>query len=203
MDGTEWLASGVERRHHPPARPTAGQNQLSRASGDDQPGGLMFRLAWLSRGRPVAAGCRAAGVRQSHPVALLIVVTGPPGAGKLTVARALASEFDRSALVEGEVFFAFIARGALAPWLPAFAAAAGVEHLHYAVLLPPARQCLERVASRTGHGFTDQHAARHMHDQFASSAIDPRHVLPNPAEEASKTAREILRRTRAGTLNYP
>jgi adenylate kinase family enzyme len=34
-------------------------------------------------------------------VALLIVVTGPPGAGKSTVARALASEFDRSALLPG------------------------------------------------------------------------------------------------------
>jgi adenylate kinase family enzyme len=34
-------------------------------------------------------------------VALLIVVTGPPEAGKSTVARALASEFDRSALLPG------------------------------------------------------------------------------------------------------
>ena len=46
----------------------------------------------------------------------LIVVTGPPGAGKTTVARALSALFDRSALVAGDQFFGFIDRGFLAPW---------------------------------------------------------------------------------------
>jgi hypothetical protein len=69
----------------------------------------------------------------------LLVVTGPPGAGKSTVARVLAGpsataawceapavaggvpptgEDDRTALVEGDAFFGFLARGAVAPWLP-------------------------------------------------------------------------------------
>src|SRR5260370_6209940 len=147
-------------------------------------------------------------MRQSPAVALLIVVTGPPGAGKSTVARALADEFDRSALIEGDAFFAFVARGAIVPWLPtahaqnevvtraaaaaaggyaaggydtvydgvvwpwfltAFAAAAAVQPLHYAVLLPPAGQCLERVASRTRHGFPDPAADRHVHEGVASA----------------------------------
>jgi hypothetical protein len=175
-------------------------------------------------------------------VALLIVVTGPPGAGKSTVARALADEFDPSVLIEGDAFFAFLARGAIPPWLPAanvqnevtttaaaaatgrfaaggyptiydgvlgpwflpgFAAAASVDHLHYAVLLPPAEQCVQQVASRTGHGFTDPVAARHMHAQFAGSGIDQRHVLANPPDAAEETVREILRRTRSGMLSYP
>ena len=51
-------------------------------------------------------------------MALLIVVTGPPGAGKLPVARALAGNFGRSVLVGGDAFFAFVARGAIAPSLP-------------------------------------------------------------------------------------
>jgi cytidylate kinase len=175
-------------------------------------------------------------------MALLLVVTGPPGAGKSAVARTLAGEFNPSVLVEGDTFFAFVAQGAIAPWLPAahgqnevitkaaaaaagtyanggydtvydgvigpwflpgFAAAAGVQHLHYAVLLPPARQCLEQVARRTGHGFTDQTAAQHMHQQFTASGINPRHMLDNPPGAQAETAREILRRAHSGTLAYP
>jgi hypothetical protein len=48
----------------------------------------------------------------------LLIVTGPPGAGKSTVARLLAGGFDSSVLVEGDAFFGFLASGAIAPWLP-------------------------------------------------------------------------------------
>jgi predicted ABC-type ATPase len=48
----------------------------------------------------------------------LLVITGPPGAGKSTVVRILADRFEPSALVEGDSFFAFLARGAIPPWLP-------------------------------------------------------------------------------------
>jgi cytidylate kinase len=52
-------------------------------------------------------------------VADLIVVTGPPGAGKSTVARILSGLFDASALVSGDQFFAFIDQGFVAPWTTA------------------------------------------------------------------------------------
>jgi cytidylate kinase len=175
-------------------------------------------------------------------MAMLIVVTGPPGAGKSTVAGALAQEFERAVLVEGDAFFAFVARGAVSPWLAeahaqnevitqaaaaaagrysaggydtvydgvvgpwfldTFMAAAGVACLQYAVLLPGVAECVTRVASRTGHGFTDEAATRHMHAQFAQARLSARHVLANPASSAAETAREILLRARDGVLRYP
>lgn len=48
----------------------------------------------------------------------LLVVTGPPGSGKSTVARVLADVAGPSALIEGDRFFAFLARDASEPWLP-------------------------------------------------------------------------------------
>lgn len=49
-------------------------------------------------------------------VSELIVVSGPPGAGKTTAARTLSQLFDPSALIPGDQFFAFIERGSIAPW---------------------------------------------------------------------------------------
>ena len=47
----------------------------------------------------------------------LIVVAGPPGAGKSTVAERLADGISPSALVRGDDFFAFVRQGFVAPWL--------------------------------------------------------------------------------------
>jgi predicted ABC-type ATPase len=55
---------------------------------------------------------------QDGEVSELLVVTGPPGAGKSTVALALALSAERSVLVEGDQFFGFLAAGAIDPWLP-------------------------------------------------------------------------------------
>jgi energy-coupling factor transporter ATP-binding protein EcfA2 len=46
-----------------------------------------------------------------------VVITGPPGAGKSTVARVMAAVADRSVLVEGDAFFAFLGNGRIDPWL--------------------------------------------------------------------------------------
>jgi len=48
----------------------------------------------------------------------LLVVTGPPGSGKSTVAKVLAEQVGPSALIEGDQFFAFLAHDAIQPWLP-------------------------------------------------------------------------------------
>lgn len=171
----------------------------------------------------------------------LVVVSGPPGAGKSAVARELAGAFPVSALVPGDDFFAFVASGWVAPWLPeahrqnevvlgaaaaaagrfvtggyavvyegvvgpwflpAFATATGLPELSYVVLLPSEEECLRRVATRTGHGFTDADAARRMHRQFTGADVDERHVLRDPAGPASDAAAEILARLDRGVLRY-
>jgi adenylate kinase family enzyme len=47
----------------------------------------------------------------------LLLITGPPGAGKSTVSRAIAKASPQSVFVEGDSFFGFLATGSIAPWL--------------------------------------------------------------------------------------
>lgn len=50
--------------------------------------------------------------------------------------------------------------------LDKFLASGGLVALDDVVVLPPADTCVERVLTRRNHGFKDEEAVRHMHDQF-------------------------------------
>lgn len=149
-----------------------------------------------------------------------------------TICAQLAEQVDRSALVRGDDFFAFLRRGATAPWLPesheqntavveaaaqaagrlarycevvydgvvgpwfasTFLDSAGIEQMHYVVLLPPLHTCLRRVSVRSGHGFTDLGAAEHMWHEFNDAGVDPSHVIRHegPPPELSHAIRAIV-----------
>jgi len=49
----------------------------------------------------------------------ILVVTGPPGAGKTTVSRLVAGSYERGVHLEADAFWSFIASGYIVPWQPA------------------------------------------------------------------------------------
>lgn len=99
--------------------------------------------------------------------------------------------------------------GVIGPWfLPAFAALTGLDAIDYVVLLPPVETCLHRVATRTGHGFTDEAATRHMHAEFvratSGSAADggPGAVLTDLPDDVGGVVDAIRAALAGGRTRY-
>jgi adenylate kinase family enzyme len=194
-------------------------------------GGLTSGLAAVSHLR-IATAPAAVGE--------LIIVTGPPGAGKSAVCGPLAESFESSVLITGDWFFGLWRRGAIDPWLPEavpqtaisaeaaagaagvftrlsscwvvydgfipprglsqFMAAAGLAAVHYAVLLPPLAVCVDRVASRPGHGFTSADATRSMYRDFTDVPPPTRHRITSAQGSPEDIAAEIHDQIAVGGL---
>jgi len=172
----------------------------------------------------------------------LLIVTGPPGAGKSTAAALLVEHREPSALVEGDEFFRFLRRGRIEPWLvaaqvqneavteaagaatgrlvaggywtvydgvvgpwflPRFVAATGLQRVHYVVLLPSVDTCVDRVATRLGHGFTDEPATRQMHEAFASAQLPDRHLVRDVATDSRALVETIVGLVESGRCAHP
>jgi hypothetical protein len=69
--------------------------------------------------------------------------------------------------------------------------------------MPSVERCVARVGSRLGHGFTDEAATRHMHQQFATATIDRRFLIVDPPDEVEVVAASILAAVADGSLLYP
>lgn len=170
----------------------------------------------------------------------LLIVTGPPGAGKSSVADCLVRQLTPSILVAGDAFFSFLAEGAIQPWLPesdaqngvvteaaaaatgrfatdyetvydgvlgpwfleTFVRSTGLATIDYVILLPRITTCLERVRSRSGHGFTDLEATLKMHHEFSDAEVDERYVLREPAGTPDEIAEAVISARQRGTLGY-
>ena len=143
------------------------------------------------------------GATPRHPEPLLVVAApsrrGFPG----PTSRTRRSPAPRAPRPGGSGGLTTVYDGVVGPgFLPAFAAATGLERVDYVVLLPSVERCVERVATRTGHGFRDEAATRTMHAGFAAAALDERHVVRDPPDGAGAVADLVAAARAGGPLTY-
>ena len=67
--------------------------------------------------------------------------------------------------------------------------------------MPSEDRCVEQVAGRTGHAFTDEGARRKMHREFDQATVDARQVVV-PAHRPEDVADQIVAAMADGSLRH-
>jgi len=92
----------------------------------------------------------------------VVIISGPPGAGKSSVARVLCERYDRTVHIETDQFFAAIRMGLISPWKPA---SDRQNHM------------VSRAAARAAGAYAEE-----MFGVFIDGVIGP-HLLPEYLRE--------------------
>ena len=67
--------------------------------------------------------------------------------------------------------------------------------------MPSEDRCVEQVAGRTGHAFTDEGARRKMHREFDQATVDARQVVV-PAHRPEDVADQVVAAMADGSLRH-
>jgi hypothetical protein len=90
--------------------------------------------------------------------------------------------------------------GVIGPWFVREFAAAPISNGGSTTSCYFHERCIERVDARVGHGFRDESATRHMHEQFERAEVAARHVLRDPSDDINELAGTILALVENGHL---